>query len=59
MTTVKNIKEEIIEMYIDWTLGRDEEIKMSDWMCRCYIAGLTVEEIINLGDKRIKEERLI
>ena len=59
MTTVKNIKEEIIEMYIDWTLGRDEEIKMSDWMYRCYIAGLTVEEITNLGDKRIKEERLI
>lgn len=59
MTTAKNIKEEIIEMYIDWTLGRDEEIKMSDWMCRCYMAGLTVEEITSLGDKRIREERLI
>ncbi len=59
MTALKNIKEEIIEMYIDWTLGRDEEIKMSDWMCRCYAAGLTVEEITSLGDKRIKEEKLI
>ena len=59
MTTIKNIKEEIIEMYIDWTLGKDEEIKMSDWMCRCYAVGLTVEEIINLGDKKIKEEKLI
>ena len=37
-------KEQLVEMYIDWTEGRSD-IKMSDWMCACWEAGFETEEI--------------
>ena len=46
-------KEELVELYLDWALGRDDEISMSDVIYACYESGFDYDEIEKIGTKRI------
>lgn len=56
MKTRKMTKEEIIRMCVDWMTGADDELKMSDWLCACFEAGIDEDEIQEEAEKRIKEK---
>jgi len=46
-------KDEIIDLYIDWTTRADETIKQSDYIIACLKEGYSIEEIEYLGNKKI------
>lgn len=46
-------REELVELYLDWALSRDDEISMSDVICACYESGFDYDEIEKIGSKRI------
>ena len=46
-------KEELIELYLDWALSRDDEISMSDVIYACYKSGFDYDEIEKIGSKKI------
>ena len=46
-------KEELVELYLDWALGRDDEISMSDVIYACYESSVDYDEIEKIGSKRI------
>ena len=48
-------KEQLIEMYIDWTEGRSD-IKMSDWMCACWEAGFKTKEIEKEAEEKYNKK---
>ena len=46
-------REELVELYLDWALDRDDEISMSDVIYACYKSGFDYDEIEKIGSKRI------
>lgn len=44
--------DEIVELYLDWALGRDDEVSQSDWMCACFDYGYSCKEIMEAADKK-------
>ena len=46
-------KEELVELYLDWALGRDDETSMSDVIYACCESGFDYDEIEKIGSKRI------
>ncbi len=49
------MKEKLIKMYIDWSTGADETLKMSDWLCACFDADIDPDEIEEEAEKILKE----
>lgn len=47
------IKDNLIELYIDWCLGRDDEISQSDVIGACTELGFEYSEIEQEALKRI------
>jgi len=47
-------KEQIIKMCVDWMIGADDELKMSDWLCACFDADIDEDEVEKEAEKMIK-----
>lgn len=50
------MKEKLIKMYIDWSTEADETLKMSDWLCACFDAGISPDEIEKEAEKILKKD---
>jgi len=48
------MKEKLIKMYIDWSTGADETLKMSDWLCACFDSDISPDEIEEEAEKILK-----
>ena len=49
--------EKLVGMYIDWTTGADDTIRMSDWLCACFDADIDPDEVEEAGDRLIEESK--
>lgn len=44
---------EIVEMYIAWAYGYDDEIRQSDVICECLDAGFEYNDVAEAGDEKM------
>lgn len=47
-------KEQIIKMCVDWMIGADDGLKMSDWLHACFDADIDENEVEKEAEKIIK-----
>ena len=46
---------ELVEMYVLWCTGMDEDIRQSDVICACYDSGFNYGEVEEAGNKKADE----
>ena len=50
--------EEVVEMYIDWSYGRNDDISMDDVLDACYDYGYDYDEVVEVGDAEAQKLEL-
>lgn len=48
----------VVDLYIDWAYGRDEEVCQSDVIETCEWLGISYDEIKEIGDIEAKKLKL-